>query len=360
MRRVYKNAVVGGKIQDIVTEEGKIAFVGEVRDPGINLLGKALRPGLYDIHCHGCMGEDAGTGEKAVLRMAKEMGKRGITSFLPTLGTISEEDIARAVCRVPKTEGAKVRGFHMEGPYIALSRKGAQDPRYVLTPEGRSMKEYPTVRLVNVAPEIPGAEDFIRQAVSRGVRVALGHTDADYDTCRRAFAAGATSLTHTFNAMPGFFHRAPGPVGAALTGDGYVQVIADGIHLHPAVILGLYRMFGASRMILISDMIPPCGLPDGETFSLGLPVTVKNGEARLHDGTLAGSSVFLDDMVRRAISFGIPTEDAFRMASETPAAYMGDLCGKIEIGFDADFGVWDGLSLLGTVVDGEPAPGFPF
>jgi N-acetylglucosamine-6-phosphate deacetylase len=191
--------------------------------------------------------------------------------------------------------------------------------------------------MVTLAPELAGAEAFITSCRAHGISVALGHTRADYETARRAFRLGADNLTHTCNAMPPLLHRAPGPIGAALTEGAYVQVISDGVHLHPAMVLSLYRMFGAERMILISDSMRATGLPDGEYDLGGQSMTVSGGVARTHDGALAGGTTPLYACVLRAISFGIPAEEAFRMASDTPARLLGLNKGRIEVGYDADF-----------------------
>ena len=355
MRTVYKNLIIDGVLTDLTCEDGKILSTKKTNEVGLDMGGRTARAGLFDIHFHGCMGEDTIGGGEAIRKMAKTLASRGITSFLPTTCTFPFAALARVdATLLPYEQGeAKVRGLHLEGPFIAMSRKGAQNGDDVVAPDLALLDACPSCTLITVAPEAEGAEDFIRAATARGVKVALGHTDADYDLAVSAMKAGADSLTHTFNAMPPFLHRAPGPVGAALTEDGYVQVISDGFHLHPAVVLALYKMFGPERMMLISDAITATGVADGSYVSGGLAVTVKDGQARLADGTIAGSTTYLDDIVRRAISFGIPADDAFRMASETPARYMNLPCGVLKEGFDADFGVYDDAHrLTATVIDG--------
>ncbi|MBO5755705.1 MAG: N-acetylglucosamine-6-phosphate deacetylase [Clostridia bacterium] len=357
MRTVYKNVVANGNLTDLTCEDGKILSLEKTEEKGRDMGGLTARAGLFDIHFHGCVGEDTMGGGAAISKMAKILAARGITSFLPTTCTFPFADLAKVdATLLPYEKGeAKVRGLHLEGPFIAMSRKGAQNGDAVVAPDLALLDACPHCTLITVAPEAEGAEDFIRAAVARGVRVAQGHTDADYDLSVSAMRAGADSLTHTFNAMPAMLHRAPGPVGAALTEGGFVQVISDGFHLHPAMVLALYKMFGPERMMLISDAITATGLADGPCVSGGLPVTVKDGQARLSDGTIAGSTTYLDDVVRRAISFGIPADDAFRMASETPARYMGLPCGVLKEGFDADFGFYDGEHrLVSVVINGEP------
>ncbi len=334
-RTVYKNLIINHIPTDLTVEDGKIASLSPTAEDGIDCKGLTARAGLFDIHAHGCMGIDTMDGN--LVPMANAMGERGITSWLPTTMTMPKEDILAVTREIPETDGARIRGFHLEGPFINIKKKGAQNPLYVQKPDLSLLDACPHAKIITVAPEVEGAEAFIAEAKKRGVRVAIGHTECTYDTAVRAMRAGADSLTHTFNAMPPFHHRDPGPIGAALTEDGYVQVISDGIHLHPAVVLALYKMFGPERMILISDMVSATGLSDG-TYSLGgLTVYCKNGKATLADGTIAGSATFLDECVRRAVSFGIPEKDAFKMASETPARYLGMKTGELCEGYDADF-----------------------
>ena len=180
--------------------------------------------------------------------------------------------------------------------------------------------------------------EFIKEATARGVVVCLGHTDADYDTCMKAFAAGAKSLTHTCNAMPGIHHRAPGPIAAGADAGAYAQVISDGHHLHPSVVRLLVKLYGTDRVMLISDSVSSAKMPDGEYGLGGRGIFIKDGIIRTLDtGVLAGSSFTLYDCVKSAISFGISERDAFKMAAETPAELMGLNKGKIEVGYDADF-----------------------
>ena len=207
---------------------------------------------------------------------------------------------------------------------------------------------------MTIAPEVEGALDFIKEATKRGVRLAIGHTVATHDEALAGIRAGANSLTHTFNAMAPFNHREPGPIGAAITGDAYVQVISDGFHLHPAVVIALYRIFGAERVMLISDAVKTAFMPDGVYHSEGKNIYLKNGECRLEDGTIAGATTLLSECVRRAISFGIPEKDAYRMASETPARFMGIKAGVLKEGYDADFALYDETNhAVLTVIDGK-------
>ena len=330
---ILKNALVGNTITDVVVREGKIVSFGRVEEDGYDCRGLRLRPGLIDIHTHGCGGFD--TMDSPIEEMALWHRAHGVTSFLPTTMT-APIDALIWVCQVtPEGEGAHVLGYHLEGPYLAEAAKGAQNGAFLATPNLAEFCCIPNVKMVTIAPELPGAMDFISNM--EGAVVCLGHTVADYDTSREAFERGARCLTHTCNAMPSLHHRNTGPIGAALDAGAYAQVICDGIHLHPSMIRILYRLFGRDKMVLISDSMSATGLPDGEYSLGGQKVYVREGVARIEGGALAGSTTCLLDCVKCAIAFGIPEEDAFAMASETPATLLGIKKGKLEVGYDADF-----------------------
>ena len=228
---------------------------------------------------------------------------------------------------------------------------GAQNPSYMRKPQLEEFKDFNNIKMVTLASELEGSESFIENC---GVHISLGHTACDYDTAMKAFAAGADCLTHTFNAMKPIHHRAPGMIPAAADAGAYAQVICDGVHIHPSVIRMLYKLFGADKMILISDSMPAAGLPDGEYTLGGDRVTVTDGIARTPDGALAGSTSFLLDCVKQAVKFGIPFDDAVKMATETPAKYLGEKLGKIEVGYPADFLVFDeSFNLTSTIINGE-------
>lgn len=333
METIYKNAN-GGKF-DIVTEDGRITFVGKVAENGIDLHGDTVYPGLIDIHSHGSIGFDTMDGHH-LPEMSRFLAKNGVTAWLPTTMTMDADSIA-AVTNAPLQnlpDAAQVLGFHMEGPYISKQYKGAQNADYVQMPDSESFGRFENVKMVTIAPELAGSMAFIERC---DAVVSLGHTACDYDTAIRAIEAGANCLTHTCNAMPPLLHRNPGPIGAAAEKGIYAQVICDGLHLHKSMVLALYRLFGPERMILISDSMRATGMPDG-TYDLGgQEMTVENGVARTADGALAGSTSTLLDCVKTAISFGIPADTAFAMASGTPATLLGLNKGKIAPGFDADF-----------------------
>lgn len=334
----------GRSLSDVVVKNGVIHAIfpaGEIREKADRVFdaeGKLLLPGLVEVHCHGCMGMETADGPEAQVKMSEYWAEEGVTSWYPTGTTIAVSHLRRVFAKIPETPtGANIVGYHSEGPYINDKYRGAQDPNYIVPPSLADFDDLGTVKLITLAPEVEGGLEFIKKT---NILPVLGHTDADYDTALAAFRNGAKCVTHLFNAMPPLHHRNPSVLGAAYDGDAYVQLISDGVHIHPSVVRMTYRLFGAERMILISDAVRPALLPDGDYTNLssgGMEVVVKNGEARLKNGVLAGSTSSLYTCVQRAISFGIPPIDAYRMASETPARMMGLRKGKIQKGYDAEF-----------------------
>ena len=352
-KKIYKNALLDGKITDITVENGKIISLEQSNNDGVDLKGKKIFAGLIDIHTHGCVGFDVTRDPDKLEEIASYQANSGITSFYPTTVTTDEKTMFKAVSTSTENlKGANILGFHMEGPYISPERPGALNPKYILKPDTNGFKKYPNVKIVTVAPEVEGVCDFIKNC---DAMVCLGHSVGDYDSACAAADAGAKCLTHTFNAMPPLLHRDPALIGAALDKDMYAQVISDGVHIHPSAIRALYKMFGKNRMVLISDCVEATGLTeDGEYTFGGVPVVLKDGIVRTLDGALAGSTTNLFDCVKCAISFGIPEKEAFEMASKTPAELMGLNKGKIEVGFDADFiTVDDDYNLCNVVINGE-------
>lgn len=347
---ILKNCRIGNDITDISIENGIIANVGKSGKDGIDIEGKRVYPGLFDIHCHGVMGYDAMDGDR-LPEMSEFLLSQGITSWLPTTMTMDSKSIKNATNEIPATNGANILGFHMEGPYISPKFKGAQNEKYIKNPDWEEFKEYRNMKLVTIAPELAGSAEFIKEC---GAVVALGHTNCTYSEAIEAIENGAKCLTHTFNAMPPIHHRNPGPIGAAADKNIYAQVICDGIHIHPAVIRMLYKIFGKDRLILISDAMRATGLSDGEYEFGGQKIIVKDKVARTEEGALAGSTSTLMDCVKKAIEFGISQEDAFYMATATPAELMGVKKGKIEPGYDADLLVLeDDLQISTVILNGE-------
>ena len=300
----------------------------------IDASGCFVCPGLIDLHFHGCMGSDFCDGtEEDIAVIARYQALHGVTSICPATMSFTEEKLACAMDAAarfhPKDDEASLVGINMEGPFISPSKVGAQNPTYVLPCDVAMLHRLQKragglVKLVDIAPEEPGALDFIRE-VSPDVIVSLAHTCADYDCSCEAFEAGARHLTHLYNAMPDMNHRAPGPIiAAAERDDVVVEVIADGVHVHPAMVRLAFRLFGSERIALISDTMRACGLGDG-TFDLGgQEVLVERRVAKLADGTISGSVTDLADCLKTAVcSMGIDPWDAIRAATSVPARVLG-------------------------------------
>ena len=348
---VIYNALIKGKLKSIVIRDGKIEKVADNVDVGdIDAAGKRVIAGLIDVHTHGCIGMD--TMDANFEPMCRFYAEHGTTSFLPTTMTMGYDALERVTNAKTDFAGANILGFHFEGPYISAKHKGAQNEKYIKNPSVNDFKRFKNIKMITVAPELNGAIEFIK-AVSPECVVSLGHTDCDYNTALKAIENGAICLTHTYNAMPPLHHRNPGPIGAAFEKNIYAQIICDGFHISKSVVLATYKMFGSDRMVLISDSIRSAGLKDGEYESGGLKVYLKDGTARLADGTIAGSSATLLACVKTAVNFGIAFDDAVKMASETPANMLGIKKGRIEKGYDADLVILnDDFSVFKTIISG--------
>lgn len=295
--------------------------------------GGYIIPGLTDIHFHGCMGSDCCDGTEEAFRVIAEYElSQGITSITPATMTMSEE-VLTGICRTAKnfscSSGADFCGLYMEGPFISPARKGAQNEKYIRPADTEMLKRLQQasgnmIRTVTVAPEAEGAIDFIREN-NDSINISLAHTAADYDTAREALSCGASQLTHTYNAMMPFSHRAPGPIGAAADSSHCMaELICDGIHIHPAVVRTTFKIFGDDRIILISDSMRAAGLSDGQYDLGGQTVIVKGNLAVLEDGTIAGSVTNLMDCVRTAVrDMGIPLASAIKCAAVNPAKAIG-------------------------------------
>ncbi|NLC79170.1 MAG: N-acetylglucosamine-6-phosphate deacetylase [Ruminococcaceae bacterium] len=373
---LYKNCYVFGedftfKKGGFSVENGKFTevFEGESGGEGIDLGGALVLPGLIDLHNHGNSSADFSDGDYHGLKtMAGYLAKNGITSFAPASMTLPYDTLSKAYATAvrlcdERPEGlSKLIGINMEGPFFSEKKKGAQNADYLKLPDYEAFKRLfdecrGLLNIVDVAPELEGAVEFIEK-VSKIAAVSLAHTDASYDEAKAGIDAGATHLTHLFNAMPPLHHRKPGVIGAAaedkrVTG---VELICDGIHVHPSMVRLAFNIFGAERICLISDALSCCGVSDGEYMLGGQRVFVSGKTATLADGTLAGSATNLFDCMKKAIEFGISPADAVRAASYNPASELKalDSVGSIAAGKCADFVVCDeGFNLKEVYIDGK-------
>ena len=337
-------------------ENGRFAHVLEdVPGPAEDLDGALVIPGLVDIHVHGCAGADFSDGDYAgLVRMARYLARRGVTSFAPASMTLpynALDKAFRAAARLRReglADGARLMGIQMEGPFLSREKRGSQNPAYLRLPDwDRFLRLYDAaeglLRIVDVAPELPGAVEFTRRA-SEKCRVSVAHTAAGYDQAAAVFDAGATHLTHLFNAMSGIHHRHPGPIGVASERENVTaELICDGIHVHPSAVRMAFRLF-PGRICLISDALRCCGMADGSYSLGGQEILLSGGVARLTGGAIAGSAADLYQCMRRAVSFGIPREQAVWAATALPARVIGreSETGAIADGRAADFVICGG------------------
>jgi N-acetylglucosamine-6-phosphate deacetylase len=353
---VTRTEVVGRLVLDervatgrIVVEDDRIAAVEEDGAVPAADGGTFLAPGFVDVHVHGWGGHDAMGDPSALDGMARALARHGVTAFLPTGVTAPLEDLARFADRVrawipnAPSDGAAPLGFNLEGPFLAAARKGAHDPTHLRAPADVDEQAIePLVdglRLITIAPELPGGLDLIGAMRARGVRVSLGHSAATFQQASAGYAAGATSTTHLFNAMTGVEHRAPGLAVAALTDDAaYVELIADGVHVDRALWPLITRAKPADRLLLVSDAISLAGTGDGRTSIGGLVVEVVGDRVTLAGTqTLAGSVIALDTAVRNLVASGVALPAAVAAASRNPLALLGEGDrGRIAVGQLAD------------------------
>ena len=330
-------AIRDGRITaDLTPQPGE-----EVIDAG----GLYALPGLTDIHFHGAMGHDfCDASEEAIQALADFEASKGILAICPATMTFSEEilnGIMDAAAAYKNVRGADLVGINMEGPFISPNKVGAQNPLYLHGPDVGMFRRLQKrsgglIKLVDIAPEVEGALDFIAQCKDE-VRLSIAHTCTDYDTAIQAFDAGVTHMTHLYNAMPGITHREPGPIIAALEKKAEVELITDGVHIHPAMVRFTFNTFGDDHVILVADSMMACGLPDGQYSLGGQAVTVTGPRATLteHPGVIAGSATCLYDCMKRAVlDMGVPLESAVRAAAENPARSIGidDDYGSLAVG----------------------------
>lgn len=370
---IYRNAEVfidgHFRICDFEVIDGRFVAIGNPYLPAIdeaagdeetNLDGRWVIPGLVDVHTHGSMNADFSDGDyEGLKKMAAYLAKSGVTSFAPAGMTLPYETLAEAFATGKKLhdecpEGcARLMGIHMEGPFFSEKKKGAQNGAYLRDPDFDAFKKLydgcgGLVRIVDVAPELLGAVEFTAKA-SELTTVSIAHTDASYEEAAAVLDAGATHLTHLYNAMPPIHHRKPGVIGAGSERDGseedrgvIAELISDGYHVHPSSVRMAFKLF-PGRICLISDSLRCCGMPEGKYELGGQDVFLKGGVARLEDGTIAGSASNVYTCMLNAIEYGIPKETAVAAATITPAREIGadDLIGSIAEGKLADFIICD-------------------
>ena len=355
-RIVTPESVVEGKV--LVYDE-KIQGIVETAPAGAEVIdaqGGYVIPGLVDMHIHGYLGEDASDGSYEGLKiMAEGVAKNGVTSFLPTTMTVSYDELRKAFSLIRKGmeesrsadwKGAAIVGANAEGPFINISKKGAQAGEHVRVGDPDFLKKFiDVIRVFTIAPEVEGNMDCIREmAKDTDVLISMGHTAANFDQAQAAIEAGVRHVTHLFNAQTGLLHRDPGVVGAALL-DSRVstELIADTFHIHK----GLFQLVAnvkGEKLVLITDCTRAGGLEDGEYTLGGQPIFVKGIECRLADGTIAGSVLKLNEAVRNVLAnTDLPVNKVVNMASLTPATRigLGDTKGSLEAGKDADIAIVD-------------------
>lgn len=370
---LFKNAYifVDGRfvLGSFRTEGGIFTAVYDyvVPDEGTDLNGAYVIPGLIDLHSHGSSGEDFSDGSyEGLVKIAAYLASNGVTSFAPASMTLPYDVLETAFSCAKKLKDtqpagcSRLMGIQMEGPYFSEKKKGAQNGAYLKLPDYEGFKKLfdgcgGLISIADVAPELEGAVEFTEK-VSKLTRVSVAHTDSDYEHAKAAFEAGATHVTHLFNAMPGIHHRKPGVIGAASERDNVVaELICDGLHVHESAVRMSFRLF-PGRICLISDALRCCGMPDGQYTLGGQDVWLKGKIATLADGTIAGAASNLYDGMLNAVRFGIPREEAITAATLTPAKELrvDDKVGSIAVGKYADFNICDeNLTRLETYLGGE-------
>ncbi len=367
-KEVIENGILvieGGKIKAIFAKGDKpIPKSADV----IEAEGQIVAPGLLDIHMHGLAGNRVMEGNAdSIIAIAEKEVEYGVTSFLPNAVTASAESIDEAIeavleAKKRENKGAEILGIRLEGPYLNKIRKGAQPENFIRPAdrtefEGWVKKAEGELKMIDLAPEVEGNLTLLSRAKELGIFVSIGHSNASYEEVVEAIEAGATHITHLFNGMVPFHHRSPGVIGAALTRyELKAELIADGVHVHKAALKLAIKAKGSDGIILITDAMEATGFEDGVYNLGGQKVIIKDGGARLEDGTLAGSLMTMNRAVKNVVEWlGIPLVEAFKMASLNAAYSIGIAKdkGSLEIGKDADIAIFDDeLEVQATLVRG--------
>jgi N-acetylglucosamine-6-phosphate deacetylase len=371
-------AIVNGKIilQDTIIENKVLLYddkIIAIQDSiegmygveSIDAGGCYVSPGFIDIHIHGGFGHDAmDEGIEAVDSISKGLCKYGVTGFLPTTISADKESLQRALSNIriaveTEARGAKVLGLHLEGPFINPIHKGAHSEEYIIRADYELIKDYlDIIKIITIAPEMEGNMDFLNHMHQHShICFSIGHSNATYEEAIEAIEAGIKSATHLFNAMSGMNHREPGVVGAVLNSNIYCELIADKIHVHPAMFKLLINVKGSDRIILITDAMRAACMKQGIYELGGQQVIVEKGSARLADGTLAGSVLRLNEAVRNLLeNTDISLPQAIAAVSINPARLIGldGEIGSIEAGKSADIIIFDeNIDIKATIIDGK-------
>lgn len=339
--KFYKKDI---KFESVISEIADNINSGE----SIDAKGLFLIPGLIDIHTHGCFGGDGCDADIDIYKqMSDEYARGGTTSFLMTTMTLPVESLEHILSVISQFiesgEGkSSCRGVYLEGPFFNIQKKGAQYGEYMINPNITKMDKLisaskDNIKVIAFAPEIQDSKEFIKKYKDK-YALSMAHTMADYETAKEAIELGVASITHLFNAMPSYSHRKPGIIGAAFDSEIFMEIISDGIHIHPAVIRNTFKLAGEDKMILVSDSIRATAMPDGEYTLGGQKVTVMGKKCVLENGTIAGSSTNLFNCVKKAIEFGIKKEIAIKAATINPAKLIGidNITGSIKENKSAD------------------------
>ena len=357
----------------IRVEEGRIVAIGDSNSSDYeeeteDLRGLTLVPGFIDLHIHGAMGEDTSDGSASSLaRISSYLVTKGVTGFCPTTMMISKNELRQVLEATQNMDskaktGARMLGVRLEGPFLSKEKCGVQNISYAAVPSIEYFREiiqdYPEdlVRIIDLAPELPGAKDFIASLKDQYV-ISIAHTAATYECCKEAIKIGAKHGTHLFNAMNPLHHHEPGAVGALIDSpDTTCELICDGLHVHPAVLKMTWKLLGCDRIVVVSDAMRAAGMPDGVYDLGGTPVTVRNGKTDFGNGRLAGSTTNLHAEMLYLVSIGIPFEEAVKACTINPARVLqidADV-GSLEVGKYADIVALDqDLNIRKVWVQGE-------